>query len=1096
MDEPKSLKILHLSDLHVGMFSQEYLWPNLKDAFFKDLDHLHRLAGAWDAVLFSGDFAQKGLDEEFEEALVRIKDIWDCFSRLGFQPELICVPGNHDIKRPDPKEPEVKVLKNWFEERDIWEGFFAEPYDRYRKTSVDALAGYTRFLRALADSGVPMAATKPGLLPGDQMARLQGEGFSVGIVTFNSTWLQLTEGDYEGKLAVDLRQAHSLNSDLPVWCKSNYFNVVVTHHPPNWLHHENVETWKREISPAGRFDLHLFGHMHEPFTESRSISGSATRHLVQAPSLFGMEYLGDGKTERIHGYSLLSFQRVANERSIVVWPRLLMRHQAGQDRFVPNNAFILEDDRYFAIKLGQRQVDDLPASQSALSPVLDAASDEQQERDILKPLRHHLARGAQAHENVRLAEQRQCLEALELERTAWLASEWGLGGDEFLAAVLSRMFTQLKIYRLDASEYVNKESFSEDFSRKLGCNFGQFCDELGREPALLILDDLPTGTDLAPGTVPVSEDVESLASVLCDACPSLLIVIRTLQKPPAHKRACVQLAPLDEADIKAYVQNHARGGGKLTSIDALSALYRLTDGYPSRLDARLKELAIVSIEELAGDEEAPAVIFGTQSDAPPMLRAAIQSLAEATDKSTKRIFALLQALIVFPQGAELDRLRRFNGVHPFHNVDAIELMDRGLISVSETPDMDGSDSSRTQKLLVVPRPIRDYLRSITSDQTIDSLNMKAATLMFGQGWMEGSKDWPSQLDYSSSRCPYSDIANASALLIRLYRLHRHDPESRENKAILMLAAAFASALTDGAHYTSAANFCRDFLALMDNYQLDERRAHLLRHYAYASRMLGEKARARDLLSEIKDFPFSKHFKQDVLLELAYLEEREHSERAREHASAIMKIDRRSIYAAHAQAMIADLELSGSTRISKLKELESLNRRKGRTGVADNIALTLAEETGDDNEAAAILSNVLSKPRKSTDFYNSARAILELVERKINALESLSDGEISQLISCYQFLLNERIPALFNRCHGALWHVFTKRRNWENLMTLFRYTSMIWRLRGEEYREEKLLGDLKGVLAAVPPVMVRQNRVSHYYLARVAYHEASKVLIGT
>jgi len=190
-------------------------------------------------------------------------------------------------------------------------------------------------------------------------------------------------------------------------------------------------------------------------------------------------------------------------------------------------------------------------------------------------------------------------------------------------------------------------------------------------------------------------------------------------------------------------------------------------------------------------------------------------------------------------------------------------------------------------------------------------------------------------------------------------------------------------------------------------------------------------------------------------------------------------------------MLADLQLAGEERTRRLRELEKGARRKGHTNAANNIALTLARETEDDDEATNILSSVLTDRDKSSGFYNQVRAILEIVERKVEAETPLSDGEIAQLIACYQFLLNERVPSLFNKAHRALWHAFIRRSNWENLLTLFRYSSMIWRLRGEEYREEKLLQDLDRLLGSIPPALVSQHKVSHYYYARSAHHFSPK-----
>ena len=36
---------LHLTDLHVGMTNQDWLWPAVKSALFEDLDKVHQLAG-------------------------------------------------------------------------------------------------------------------------------------------------------------------------------------------------------------------------------------------------------------------------------------------------------------------------------------------------------------------------------------------------------------------------------------------------------------------------------------------------------------------------------------------------------------------------------------------------------------------------------------------------------------------------------------------------------------------------------------------------------------------------------------------------------------------------------------------------------------------------------------------------------------------------------------------------------------------------------------------------------------------------------------------------------------------------------------------
>ncbi|OOO32628.1 hypothetical protein EFR00_32315 [Rhizobium sophoriradicis] len=1088
MTDFSSFKLLHLSDLHAGMHSQKLLWPNVKEVFFEDLKTLAIGTGPWDAVLFSGDFAQKGAKDEFDEVVSRLQELWGHFKKMGFRPSLICIPGNHDIERPDGKSPTVKVLKRWFENSDIWEDFFSEPVDPYRRTVVESLSNYNRFISELASTGIPLLNSVSGLMPGDQLLAVRNDKVSLGVLGLNSTWLQLSGDDYKGKLALDHRQVHALSPSLGNWCGENHFNIVVTHHPLDWLHQEHVRTWNSEISPPGRFDLHLFGHMHEPFSETVGISGALARASMQAPSLFGMETFSDNKAARIHGYNLLSFEASNEGRQIRIWPRRLLTHKSGQHRFVAETEFLLEDDKFFRIPLAPRTVSAVLSAETAPSTeTFEAESEQQTGRDVLAPLNYHLTT-SQSHLRVRLGEQQQCAEHLDGERALWLTSEWGLGSDEFIASVLSRSASFPRVYRLDASEYSNKDEYSAAVARKLGCSFAGFCDALETEASLLILDDITTGIDPSPGTLTIEQDIESFVNVIRDACPKLRIVLRALRKPSGNTLPLLVLAPLDEADVKLYVGDHERGDSKLTTIEAIAILFRHTDGYPSRLEARLKELAVVSLEELSsGDGDAASGDKG-HADAPAALKYVLGELSSATEKASRRMFDMLQTLIVFPQGAEFGRIKRFNGVHPFHPSDALGLMDRALITVSETPDMGGPDGSASQKILVVPRPIRDYLRTQLAEERLDSLNMRAAALLFGPDWMAGSKDWPTHLDYSSSKCGNADIANASALLIRLFRIHRERPQSRESIAIVSLAASFAAALSSGAHFTSCANFCRDFIALMGPDDNEEKRAHLIRQQAYAMRMLGESERAKELYEEIEDFPFTKDTRQHLLIELALCYKASDGPRAMRYAGEALKINRHNSLGFQAQSIIAEQALADHERTRKLIELEKAARRKRFFIVADNIALILAEQTESDDEASALLANVLG--RRGDSFYNQGRAVLELAERKIDAGTPLSHQEVTQLIGCYQFLLNERVPWMLNKCHKLLWHVFSERRDWFNLLTLFRYSSMIWRLRGEEYREEDYLMGLRRILEGAPVAHVRQHKVSHYYYARLDHHSVT------
>ena len=65
----------------------------------------------------------------------------------------------------------------------------------------------------------------------------------------------------------------------------------------------------------------------------------------------------------------------------------------------------------------------------------------------------------------------------------------------------------------------------------------------------------------------------------------------------------------------------------------------------------------------------------------------------------------------------------------------------------------------------------------------------------------------------------------------------------------------------------------------------------------------------------------------------------------------------------AEYIIVDLKLSGAEKINRLQELERESRKKGFSGVANNIALQLAYETETFDEEAKLLDRVLESDKE-------------------------------------------------------------------------------------------------------------------------------------
>ncbi|MBD2457077.1 metallophosphoesterase [Nostoc sp. FACHB-87] len=340
-----SFSWLHLTDLHQGMREQHWLWPGVREIFFADLKRLHDKCGPWDLVLFTGDLTQLGSAQEFEKLDQLMKELWDFFDKLGSSPKLLAVPGNHDLVRPNKKDPAVRLLQQWLNLPDIQEEFWEDAESPYRQVVTKAFENYIIWWE---NQTFKPKDLKLGTLPGDFSATIEKEGAKLGIVGLNTSFLQLTGDNYEGKLALHPRQFHqACNGDGSAWTKQHNACLLLTHHPPGWLNPNSQRDLKAEITSHGRFAVHLCGHLHEAFSGEIVEGGADARRIWQGRSLFGLEYYSRENTEvqRLHGYTVGKIEVSKNKGNLIFWPREA-RLQGGQRSIVPDYSLVLTDNQH------------------------------------------------------------------------------------------------------------------------------------------------------------------------------------------------------------------------------------------------------------------------------------------------------------------------------------------------------------------------------------------------------------------------------------------------------------------------------------------------------------------------------------------------------------------------------------------------------------------------------------------------------------------------------------------------------------------------------------------------------------------------------
>lgn len=417
---------LHFSDIHVGLSSLKSLWPRFGALLLDDLSKTIPRVGPIDFVVFSGDLAQSGKREEFERFDQIINEILDTIGAYQDRPKIVTIPGNHDLIRPEPLSSGALAFKQYWSNDKFREALWETKGKEHTQFINKIFKDYTVWRNRAIASGMHLAPHAEGLLPGDASYIISREKESLGIVALNSTWLQIGGDNYEQQLHVDARQILSITDNNPDrFVRKNDVNLLITHHPKSWLYPNTPSSWDNDINPAGRFDLHLFGHMHVPDASALAQGGSLSRRSAQAASLFGLEKYGDNKHERVQGYAVHEIQFDGAQRTLTIWPRKLIAVTAGNMKLVPDSSLDIDEatgsfrynyeiERAFSPSIAQDKTHiDETEVEHAITPSTEFS---------LEVIQSVLPR-SDAHKHVRRVEQEACLQALSNKPIVWIVAD-------------------------------------------------------------------------------------------------------------------------------------------------------------------------------------------------------------------------------------------------------------------------------------------------------------------------------------------------------------------------------------------------------------------------------------------------------------------------------------------------------------------------------------------------------------------------------------------------------------------------------------------------------------------------------------------------
>ena len=255
----------------------------------------------------------------------------------AYPPFFLSIPGNHDLKRPNPKSPTSAAFRNWWQDEIVRKSFWEDPKSRYRRAVKEAFRSYINW--SMSNCFLKPPDFQSGLLPGEFSATLVKGDAKLGLVGLNSTFLQISGDDYKGKLDLDVRQlATACGDDAPAWLKQKHACFLLTHQPHTWLSRTALEQFRGGIYTPDNFSAHFYGHMHEQESFVISEGSDQARRHFQGVSLFGLDRFGEAfdKARLRFGYSAGRLEMDRERGHIYLWPRQAMMQQSGAWRLVPD----------------------------------------------------------------------------------------------------------------------------------------------------------------------------------------------------------------------------------------------------------------------------------------------------------------------------------------------------------------------------------------------------------------------------------------------------------------------------------------------------------------------------------------------------------------------------------------------------------------------------------------------------------------------------------------------------------------------------------------------------------------------------------------
>lgn len=257
----RTLRILHVSDLHAGPEENASGWAMLREAWDDRLASIQSDPRKVDIVCFTGDVANRPRRSDYDAASKILKRL---LNRLELPVDrLFVVPGNHDVDREEAAREWSQLRKQLKEMPPATRAKWDPQKDALGRNVLRRRKAYQDWLWSMGRQELVKASAKYGLGYRIQLPPISSVPGPIHILGLDSAWLCGSDDDQQNILLTDWQVDQLTRDDRGELLRG--WKLALVHHPPAWCC-DSADTMDK-LAPS--VDLLLHGHTHEGIYETR-----------------------------------------------------------------------------------------------------------------------------------------------------------------------------------------------------------------------------------------------------------------------------------------------------------------------------------------------------------------------------------------------------------------------------------------------------------------------------------------------------------------------------------------------------------------------------------------------------------------------------------------------------------------------------------------------------------------------------------------------------------------------------------------------------------------------------------------------------------